>query len=440
MKKILTALLVLATCVAIADQITIYNDQLALVRTNTTLELDKGMQDFYFDDITSGIQSRSIIIRPLKSTFTVLSQNYEYDLASSNAIVQKYIGKEVSITTEEASFSGVLQFSDGNAYGILENTTNKLILIKSNKVENISLAQMPENFFLKPTLHWLIKAPKQGSYPIDFSYLTRGFSWEVTYNGVWDKEAKTLNITPWVTINNTSGKAFKDMQLKLMAGDVHQAPQLAENVFYKAAGRGMAVDEAFAEESFHDYHLYTLARRVDINNNQMKQFLLFDPVDAKAYPVYTYQTFDTKVLSKIAFKNDTASKMGMPLPKGLFKVYKLDAKDDNLQFIGEDRIEHTPKDEEVTLTTGSSFDLTAITETTDRRRISKAVYEQDFEVTVKNHTEETRTIQVNHHIGGFWEIFKNNQDFEQTSASSIRFEVTVKPDEEKVITWTERHE
>ncbi len=440
MRYLILITLIFTSIFALADQVTIYNNNLALVRTNIELPLNKGVQDVLYDGITSGIQPQSVIVRPLKSTFAILSQNYEYDMANTASIIKKYIGKEISVSTEDASFTGILQYSDSQTIGLLENTTRKLIMVNADEVQHFTLAELPDNFFLKPTLHWLISAPKKGNYKADFSYLSHGFTWEVTYNGVWDATKNQLVITPWVTLNNTSGKAFEDVELKLMAGELNTSRSISDKVSTRSMKFAMQEEQGFKEKSFHDYHLYTLGRKVDLANNQLKQIQLFAPASATATSLYTYQTNSNAVISKIRFYNKKESNLGMPLPAGVFKIYQLDAQDNNLQFIGEDRIGHTPKNEEVVIATGSAFDLVGTTTQLDTRKISRTVSETDYKVTLKNRSEDSKTIVVTHKLWGQWSIFKNNEEFTQKDANTIEFEITIKPDAETNITWTERHE
>ena len=221
--KIIILLIFIITFLFAKDQVTIYNEDFALVRSTIELELKKGIQSYFMDNIPSTIEANSVIINPLKSKIEIFSQNYEYDLANTSKILDKYIGKSVEvIVEEEIKFIGKLQFSDGSTIGIIENNTNKLILIQRNEITNINLAELPTNFFLKPTLHWRLDASKAGKFPIDFSYMCTGIKWDVTYNTVWNEDVGKLEINSWVTIVNQTGKAFIDTKLKLIAGDVQK--------------------------------------------------------------------------------------------------------------------------------------------------------------------------------------------------------------------------
>ncbi len=445
MKKHCLIIFFLMTIILIwsQDQVTIYNNDFSLVRTFLDLKLEKGLQDFYLDDIPSTIEANSVIINPQKNKFSIFAQNYEYDLANTEKILQKYIGKEFKIKTKsDEFFSGILQFTDGKTIGLIDDATKELILINRNEIQNINLAELPENFFLKPTLHWRLNAPKKDSYPTEFSYLCSGMEWEVTYNAVWNDEAEELVLNSWVTIENRTGKAFSEVKLKLMAGDVQKYQKMQSRGHYDLLSVERAVsggsEAKFEEKAFHDFHLYTLSEKVSINNKQTKQLRLFPTKEIKANARYEYVTNSKKVKSQIEFVNSEKNELGIPLPQGIVKVYKQDVEDDLLEFIGEDRINHTPRKEEVTLTTGSAFDIVAETKELDVRKPAKRIKETDMKVILKNRSQQDKTITVLHSLYGDWTIFDESQSYKKESANKIEFEINVKAGAEEEISWTQR--
>ncbi len=441
--KIIILTLFLITCLNAKDQVTIYNENFSLVRSTIDITLSKGIQSYYMDDIPTTIEANSVIIKPLKSKFEIFSQNYEYDLANTSKILEKYIGKNIEIIAEDdVKFNGKLQFNDSSTIGIIENNTNKLILIQRDEIRNISLAELPKNFFLKPTLHWRLNATKAGKFPIDFSYMCTGMKWDVTYNTVWNEDIGKLEINSWVTIINKTGKAFIDTKLKLIAGDVQKIHDEIERHSYAkfAIEKVTAAAPDFEEKAFHDFHMYTLSENVNINNNQTKQLRLFPTKTVNAESRYEYITGYTDIKSMIKFINSKKEGLGIPLPKGVVKIYKKDDADNELEFIGENKLDHTAKDEEVLLTTGNAFDLVGETLTMERRTISKRIIERDMKVTLKNRSGKIKTINVLHNLYGDWKIMKNSLSFKKKSASLIEFEKELKPDEVYKLTWTERIE
>jgi len=267
-------------------------------------------------------------------------------------------------------------------------------------------------------------------------------SWDVTYNAVWDDDAGNLEINSWVTINNTTGRAFEDTKLKLVAGEVQKQYSYneyeADAMFEKRVlGYGSGGAPAFEEKAFHDFHIYTLSDNVYINNNQIKQLRLYPTALTNAKSRYEYKTNSKKVTSKIVFQNSKQDGLGKPLPKGTFKIYKIDSADNNMEFIGEDNINHTPLDEEVSITTGYAFDLIGETAVLDTKKISRYITQKKMSVTLKNRSEKNKEINVIHYIYGDWEITDENIKYKKKKSNEIEFNKKLKAGEEFKITWTE---
>ncbi|MFO7897410.1 MAG: DUF4139 domain-containing protein [Candidatus Cloacimonadales bacterium] len=439
----LTIIFVSALTAQKSDQVTIYNDNFSLIRAQLDLKLQKGLQDYFYDNIPSTIDAKSVILSSDHNALQIVAQNYEFDLANAEQIMQKYIGEEVIVQTEEDyTLQGVLQFSQSSTLGILENDTEKLILINRSSIRNITLAKLPDNFYLKPTLRWQLAAPKTADYQAEISYLCDGLSWDVDYNCVWNPQQKNLLLNAWVTIKNYSGKAFADVKLKLIAGEVNRVRD-----YYQGRGSERGVDTVammaksapeFSEKAFHDFHLYTLDQNVSIANKQIKQLQLFPMKDVEAASKYVYRTHGSKIQSMIVFQNDKKSGLNLPLPAGRLKIYQQDEADGSLEFIGEDSINHTPTNEEVEVTTGNAFDLSGKTVVIDSKQIDRRTRQQKLSVTLNNQSKETKQIEVLHSISGDWEIFDNNMDYEKLSAYQIKFIVNVKAGAELELVWTER--
>ncbi|HOR29956.1 MAG TPA: DUF4139 domain-containing protein, partial [Candidatus Syntrophosphaera thermopropionivorans] len=233
---IMALMLLLAFFIQAEDWLTIYNDDLSLVRSNFELELKQGRQDYNYSDITSRIEAPSVIVLSQDGAVRVAEQNYEYDLAGKAQILNKYIDKKVDLFTKDNShLTGILKFYDGISFGLIEEGTNRLIVADNDQVQLIQLAELPPNFYTRPTLHWNLLANKAGKHQLQLMYLTGGLSWDVTYNTVWDGHILALN--SWVTITNNSGKAFNNVHLKLIAGDINRV----RKGYYDTAGRGYEV-------------------------------------------------------------------------------------------------------------------------------------------------------------------------------------------------------
>lgn len=440
-------LLIIALCLILLpalaeDWITIYNDDLSLVRSKFELQLASGRQDYNYSDITSRIIPASVIVTG--GGIRVAEQNYEYDLAGRSQILAKYLDREVSIIMEDQSrLQGTLKFNDGSSLGIIESGTGKLLVISQEQMQWIQLAELPSNFYTKPTLHWSLIAPKKGKFPVQMTYLSGGFSWDVTYNAVWDE--KNLLLNSWVTINNTSGKAFENTHLKLIAGEINRVYE----EYYPKSGAGYGRMEvameadgmapSFEEKAFHDFHMYTLDQKVSFANNQTKQLELYAPQTIKARAEYEYPVYNNAVKSIIKFTNTAENGAGKPMPKGTIKVYKQDT-DTNLEFIGEDRIDHTSRNEEVAINTGNAFDLVASTLVKESKQINNRTTDRLLQITLKNNSASKKTINVIHQLSTNSRILESDRKYTKDTNEKLSFPVEIEPDKQVIFTFKERTE
>jgi len=441
-KLILTTLLILACSFPLLaeDWITIYNDDLSLIRSEIELDLVKGRQRYNFDDITARILPASVIVKG--NGIRVAEQNYEYDLAGKRQIMAKYIDKEVmAITRDQSRLTGTLTFYDGSSIGLIEADTGRLLVISEAEVQWLQLASLPDNFYTKPTLAWSLIADRNGKVPITMSYLSGGFSWDVTYNAVWDEEH--LALSSWVTINNRSGKAFDDVNLKLIAGDVNQVrsqyDKYSRNMMEADLAYGAAAP-SFETKPFHDFHIYTLDQKVSFANNQTKQLELYPLQNVVARSVYEYHVNSQGVNSVIKFVNTEDQGLGKALPKGAFKIYKADD-DGNLEFIGEDRIDHTGRNEEISINTGTAFDLVATSSIRNQKTISSRANEREYHINLRNNSVETKRINVIHKLGGNAKIVFTELRYAYDEVKNqVTYTVTIDPNSESSFYFRERNE
>lgn len=443
--RLIITVLMLALCtlpLLAEDWITIYNDDLSLIRSDFTLDLLQGKQKYNFDDITARIMPASVILRG--NGVRIAEQNYEYDLAGKYQIMAKYLDQEVlAVTKDQSKLRGNLKFFDGANIGIIESGSNRLLVISDSEVQWIQLASLPANFYTKPTLAWSLIAPKKGKYPVQLSYLSGGFSWDVTYNAVWDESKLDLN--SWVTINNRSGKAFEDVKLKLIAGEVNQVRQkfggynrfeAMEDAVSMASGSA----PSFEQKAFHDFHMYTLDQKVSFANNQTKQLELYPTQRVTARSVYEFNTFGDGVSSVIKFVNTADQGLGKPLPKGVFKVYKADS-DGNMEFIGEDSINHTGRNEEISINTGKAFDLVANSSVRNQKTISRNASEREIHVNLKNNSSTRKSINVIHQLSGTARIVEAERRYALDSVkNTVTFTVDLAPGTDYNFFFRERNE
>ena len=423
------------------DYLTIYNQNQALFKTNIELDLTRGTQYISFENIPTSIITESVIFIPRNRNVQLYSQNFEYDLANTHKMMQRYINRNVRLTTDNENFNGTLVFFDYGNYGLLNEDTNELNIVNSQKVNNIQLPDMPEDFYTKPTLRWQLNADRAGKFAADLSYLMQGIEWKATYNVVLNKNDFSLN--SWVTINNRSGKDFKNVNLKLIAGDVttyQQHSQSRPEMMMMARG-GTAMDMSapqFEERAFSDLRMFTLDQPADIDNNQEKQLSLYPIKTVKYTRKYQYRVQGNDVDVLIAFKNSTQDGIGVPLPKGNVNFYEVDEKDSTQQFVGVARLENTSLNQDVELKIGSAFDIVADTQITNFQS-SGRIRETNFEVSLINNKNETVEVEVIRNVGhGTVEIINPSITVERKDAFTFIFKVRIAPGATEKFTFLER--
>lgn len=430
--------------------ITIYNDGTGLVKDTRNLNLPEGEINLVFMDVASSMDPTSVhfVSNTNPDAITILEQNYEYDLVSTEALFRRYIDKEIEIRTEDGrTVSGILLSSGGS----LVIQTRDGIVIVNNPVE-IKFEELPEGLITRPTLKWSLINGSAGTHECEMSYLTSGISWRANYVVIVNQNDDRLDLTGWVTINNNSGTAYNDAILKLVAGEVHRVQpvyEMSRQAFSMpmngaALGRG-----GFEEESFFEYHLYTLQRPATLLNHQQKQISLLEGEGIAVTKIFVFDpgysyygrgdTAEADIEVRLQFMNSEANGLGIPLPKGLMRVYKEDSSG-SLQFIGEDSIDHTPKDEEIEILLGEAFDIVGERVVMDRREIRNDIWEYDVEVTIRNHKDESVEIVYWDYVWGDWEVRRSTHEYEQKDASTVEFIIPVASDGETVLEYTIRRE
>lgn len=451
--------------------LTVYNQNLSLVREERTATLTKGTGFLIVPDVPATIDGTSLHFRSLPDAASVriLEQNYQYDLVNQGKLLEKYIGREVEFvrlneaTKEEYTVKGkLLAAGFGGRGGVVAEINGKIEIEPSGRMV---LPSLPEGLILKPRLRWMIDAAKSGEQKMELSYLAGGLSWEADYVALLNKSDDRIDMTGWVTLVNNSGTTFRDAGLKLVAGDVNivrDAMQGGRTMMMKAEMADGAVQ--FEQTELFEYKLYTLQRKTDLSPNETKQIELVSGRGVAARKMFVYdgvadqwrywwnnpsyrnqqslgEVSNTKVGTYVSFKNDSKSGLGIPLPKGRIRVYKLDD-DGKEQFVGEDRVDHTPKDEELKLYLGNAFDIVGERAQVDFKSMASGkVIEETIRIKVRNHKEEAVTVMVYEHPWRWneWEITKKSTDFEKVDQSTIRFPVSVPKDGETTVTYTIRY-
>jgi hypothetical protein len=442
----------------------------ALVRQDRTMPLASGRSTVRFTDVAALIDPTTVTFSSLTDPHTrVLAQNFQFDLVSTEKLLLKYIDRP--ITVERAAGQQTVTIS-----GTLLSSANGLVLRANdgsiqalNGYSAIRFSELPGGLDTKPTLVWDLDAPRGGEQRARITYQTAGVTWWADYNLIFsegkDANSGTLDLAAWVSIINQSGAAYRDARLKLIAGDVHRAQnqRTALTAMRKFdAVAASAAPQGFEEKSFFEFHLYTLGRRTTLPDNSTQQIELFE--EAKQIPAkkillyygvqdaYSYgnpitdrnmgTASNKKVDVYLEFRNDKQHGLGMPLPAGRIRVAKLDAADGAPEFIGEDQIDHTPKDENVRVKLGSAFDVVGERRQVDFALDSKArSMEEEIEIKLRNHKEQPVEVLVKESLyrGATWKILSQSQEFATDDAHNIHFPVTVAKDAESVVRYRVRY-
>jgi hypothetical protein len=417
--------------------ITVYNGNLGLVKDVREVRLDAGLIETHFMDVAAQIDPTSVLLRSLTDPtgLKILEQNYEYDLLSSEKLMEKYVGRKVRLYQSNGTFQeATLLSTRGPVYDINGQ-------IHMGHFGSVVLPALPENLVSKPTLAWLLRSTRPAPQRVEASYLTAGISWKSDYVMLINAADSRADLTGWVTINNQSGATYQNAALKLVAGDINRAAsrddsRRAMEMAAKASSPAVA-DREFKSEGFFEYHLYTLDGRTTIKESQTKQLTLMSaadfPVDkqfiyygAASYhrTQYGVPISNQKVGVYLDIRNTKENRLGVPLPKGKVRVYKADASGSQ-QLIGEDWIDHTPKDERVRIKMGEAFDLVGERVQKDWKKIGGNLYEIEWEITLRNHKKEAVTVEVIEPMPGDWEILRSTHPHEKLQAFTARWKIPV---------------
>ncbi|MDH7482134.1 MAG: hypothetical protein QHH26_09215 [Armatimonadota bacterium] len=468
-------------------ELTIYNQNFALVKEVRRMSLEKGINFVFVPDVAAMIQPETVAFKSLTDPESVVvrEQNYRYDLINPLTILNKSVGKPVKIRR----YSGGTMFTDegillnpasvitqdvqpaGYGYdvgqprsltqynGLVIRTEKGIIL---NPIGEVEVTELPEGLVSRPTLEWKIEATKPGNHDTEISYLANSINWKADYVAVVDALDKKVDITGWVTLDNKSGATYENATLNLMAGDVHRVTPSPRGVgAYAGYDVKLAMPEPqFTEKAFFEYHLYTLQGKTTVRDKETKQISLLSAAEVPAKKIYIYdgreswwrswrgsvgyrpgESYDVSTNKKVnvfvEFVNSKDNNLGIPLPKGTVRVYKQEA-DANRHFVGEDEIDHTPKDEKIRLYLGDAFDIVGEHKRTNFRRISDREVEESFEITIRNHKDLPVSVLVVEHLLGDWRIVESSHKYFKKDASTVEIPVEVPKNSELKIIYVAR--
>jgi hypothetical protein len=433
--------------------VTIYNDNLGLIKDTRRLSLAKGQLPLRFGDVASQIDATSVSFRSISDAngVEVLEQNYEYDLITPAKLMEKYVGKQVEIRTpaedgkpSQSLKATLISTNEGYVYRI----GNQIHLQPPGQV---ILPDLPPDLVSQPSLVWLLDVKRPGAQSIEASYMTAGMGWQADYVLVSSANNTQADMTGWVTLKNQSGATYPNARLTLVAGDVHRAQDpnapmggaqpMASDVMMERAAKPQ-----FTQQALFEYHAYDLGRRTTLKQNESKQMTLLTASDFATKKVFVFDgtqapfTQDRrkqKVQVMLEFQNSQKNQLGMPLPKGRVRVYQEDA-NKKLQFIGEDNIDHPPKDEKVRVEMGNAFDIVGERRQTNQKVVRDDVRDFTYEISLRNHKDEAVTVSVVEHVFGDWKVLAKSHEFTKLSATELEFPVKVPANGETKVSYTVR--
>jgi len=437
--------------------VTVYNSNLALVRDVRNLQLARGTADLHFMDIAATVNPSTVHFRSITEPdrVTVLEQNYEYDLLEPEKLLRKYVGRDVTLVRTRQTAGGSVE----------ETVTARLLsynnapvwqmngqIVTGLHADSMRFPELPGNLYSRPTLIWTIDNGGAARHRVEASYLAGNLSWNADYVLTVARDDRTGDLDGWVTLQNGSGTSFRNASLQLVAGNLNRVRQAFNNVMADQAKALRAEAAApMQQEAFSDYHLYTLGRKTTINNAETKQVSMLGAtgfpvrkryvVDGQAFYYRNAHHPGSPLKDDVAvyyqLKNEERGGLGVPMPSGVVRVYQADSRG-GLQFVGEDRIDHTPKDETLNLKIGTAFDVVCERKQTDFEKVATNVYDVEYEITLRNHKAMPITVEVNEPIGGTWRMLQSSFGWTKTDAWAAQFLVPVAADGTAVLKYRVR--
>lgn len=407
------------------SSLTIYNNDLGVVRESREFFTPEGISEIMIKDIPERIIPASVKI---ELDGEILEQNYRYDLASSSSLLKQYFGKTIKLVSDNDLISGKLVSFNSNQV-IIQEENGGIKILPNLDGYRISLESIPENILTQPTLIWQVDSKEEKNQNANLVYQTSGISWKAEYVATINENDDRMDLNTWVNIKNNSGASYKNADLKLIAGDISRVS--TNNMDYSRVS-GMRFMEKenknFEEDKLFEYHSYDLNRKVTLLNNEDKQISLFNASDIKIEKQYVYKSMGNNVessnpLTVFNFKNTKDNNLGTPLPEGVVRIYKKSNKSTDL--IGEDLISHTPKDEKLDINAGYAFDIVINEKVEDRKRYNKDIEEIYYEVEIRNRKDENIEVIFQRYLYGDWIFSTKIDSYKKLNNGLIQFKVKV---------------
>jgi len=420
--------------------VTIYNQNFGLVRDSRRVRLDRGRVELAFEDVPAHIQPESVRLHGATAgaRLQVLEQNYRYDLLTPSKLLEKYVGRTISVYRYDPK-TGTEAKKSAEVLGVEGGVTLRIDgEVTSDFQGRFAFDAVPPNLLQKPTLVWLLDSDR-AEQDVEVSYLTQNLNWRADYVLELDASESRANLTGWVTLENRSGTSYENAALRLVAGDVNRAPaaEIMPMDAVSDSAQASSTSSAFREQGLFEYHLYTLDRPTTLLDRETKQVSLLSAEgvviskrlvssgDAGIYRQrYPEPLRNQKVSVFVELENRERNRLGLPLPRGTVRLYQADAAGAP-QFLGEDSIEHTPRDETLRLKVGEAFDVLAERVQKEFTQLDRCLAESAFEIELRNHKSSDVEVTVNEPVGGDWEVREHDQPFVKVDQGTLRFDVKV---------------
>ncbi|OPX40055.1 MAG: hypothetical protein B1H13_08400 [Desulfobacteraceae bacterium 4484_190.3] len=435
-------------------QVTIYNDNRALVNDHRVIPLKKGLNEIKLTDVSARIDPTSVHVAWLTDPegTRVLEQSFEYDLVSTSRLLEKYLDRQIKVVARDGTaYKGTLIGITGGV--IIRNATGGTTALKNEYLREITFPSLPNGLITRPTLMWLVDAAKSGKHKTELIYLTEGLNWHAEYILSLSKAGKNADLSSWITLDNRTGMTFTDAHTKLVAGSLHRAPPPRRSAPYQALRKeaGTVTESQVQPRSLFEYHLYDIKRPFTLRNNENKQIQFLTghqiPVikrfvldNGRSYTGSPDNRQKGKAEVQILFVNNRKSGLGIPLPAGICRIFKSDV-DESRQLIGEDRIKHTSTDERVILTAGKAFDVVGERVKTSQKVLGKRSRKETWRIEVRNHKREKVPVHVVERLNRSgsrteWEIVSESRHHTKKSANAVEYLVKVPAEGKTEITYS----
>ncbi len=425
--------------------VTVYNQNIGIIKDVRNLEIKSGKSEIEIRDVAQMIDPTSVHIN---LDGEVIEQNYKYDLVNFDKILQKYIDKDIQLISETGEMLEGKLLSNYGGQIVLQKKEGGLLMIPNTGKYRFNVSSLPEGLITKPTLVWLVNSSQSKKQDVEISYQTQGLNWHAEYVAVLNESDSKLDLNSWVSVENNSGATYDNALLKLVAGDVNivRPTQYATDEMRLYKTESVQAGQQFEEKEFFEYHIYNLDRQTTLANNETKQISLFEASNVNITKKFLYKSGQRywnnsnttgKVSVVVEFENKENNNLGVPMPKGKVRVMKSDGK--SIEFIGEDMIDHTPREEKVKLKIGDAFDIVVEETQTEFKKISDKVNEQSFEIKIKNRKKEDVVVEVERFLGLYWDLLSSSIDYQKKDAQNIIFKVPVKKNDENVLKFRVRY-